>query len=181
LARSGIFRAALSNSSAAWSVALRAETTVLSSLPLPSSSGSALTSRSTRIALLYVSAACTRRAVFSASWAFCQVSMEFFTWKPPITRPTATGMSRIAFSLVGTRQLRGEKRLPLGAGGAVGSEPGTGAGAAPRGGGVKLPRADGSGPFLLRLTRPTTFRRSAPIVVPQCLKPVNDLCLSVRR
>ena len=39
---------------------------------------------------------------------------------------------------------------------------GTGAGAAARGGGVKLPRADGSGPFLLRLTRPTTSRRSAP-------------------
>ncbi len=63
---------------------------------------------------------------------------------------------------VGTRQFRGERRPPLGAGVASGSAPGTGVGAAARGGGVKLPRADGSGPFLLRLTRPTTSRRSAP-------------------
>src|SRR5690242_13212966 len=76
-----------------------------------------------------------------------------------MTRPTITGMSRIAFSRVGTRQLRGENRPPPDVGGAVGAGPGTGAGAAPRGGGVKLPRADGSGPFLLRLTRPTTSRR----------------------
>src|SRR5688500_7801717 len=79
-----------------------------------------------------------------------------------MTRPTSTGMSRIAFSLVVTRQLRGERRPPLLAGAAVGSGPGTGAGAAVRDGGVKLPRADGSGLFLLRLTRPTTSRRSAP-------------------
>jgi len=66
----------------------------------------------------------------------------------------------MAFTLVGTRQLRGDSRLPLDAGGAVGSAfRGAGVGAAPRGGGVKLPRADGSGPFLLRLTRPTTSRR----------------------
>ncbi|GAA2218151.1 hypothetical protein GCM10010360_38020 [Streptomyces nogalater] len=67
----------------------------------------------------------------------------------------------MAFSRVGTRQFRGERRPPD-AGAAAGSAPGTGVGAAARGGGVKLPRADGSGPFLLRLTRPTTSRRSAP-------------------
>ena len=54
------------------------------------------------------------RAVLSASSASCQVSIELLTWKPPMTRPTITGMSRIAFSRVGTRQLRGEKRPPLG-------------------------------------------------------------------
>src|SRR5689334_9023460 len=79
-----------------------------------------------------------------------------------MTRPTTTGMSRIAFRRVGTRQLRGENRPPLLAGAAAGSVAGTGVGAAARGGGVKLPRADGSGPFLLRLTRPTTSRRRAP-------------------
>ncbi|CAM5416163.1 hypothetical protein SMICM304S_09646 [Streptomyces microflavus] len=39
--------------------------------------------------------------------------MEPFTWKPPMIRPTMTGIRRIAFSRVATRQLRGENRLVL--------------------------------------------------------------------
>ena len=74
--------------------------------------GAAVRSRSLRGRRRRSAAARTRRAVLSASSASFQVSIEPFTWKPPMTRPTSTGMSRIAFSLVGTRQLRGERRPP---------------------------------------------------------------------
>lgn len=52
--------------------------------------------------------------------------MEPFTWKPPMMRPTSTGIRRIAFSRVATRQLRGDIRLVLPP--PPGSVPGTSAG-----------------------------------------------------
>ena len=126
--------------------------------------------------------ACTSRAVFSASSASCQVSIELFTWKPPMTRPTSTGMSRIALSLVATRQLRGDRRPPLGAGAAVGSGPGTGAGAAVRDGGVKLPRADGSGllPAVEVLVSTSTIQRcieepARTAAIPQAIAEGRDM------
>lgn len=61
-----------------------------------------------RSAWPYSAAARTISAVFSASCASRQVSIDSFTWNPPMTRPTRTGTRRMAFSRVGTRQLRGE-------------------------------------------------------------------------